>query len=172
MTRKADDAQLVAYKNRFREVTDYICEKYKIDLKDFASFFGLNLSPGVINNYRTGRNYMAQEILVEFEKIPEFDVYYVLFGKRTTKDKELTLVVSDDFNYPVLQKGDTVEYEKANSVIEQCFYVIAFENRQIVRKLQKTSDSIKIIAVNKDYDDTYAEKIEVVGKVINLTREL
>lgn len=170
--KKTDEAQLLAYKKRFCEVTDQICEKYKIDLKDFASFFGLNLSTSVINNYRTGRNYMAQEILVEFEKIPEFDVYYVLFGKRTAKDKELTLFVSDDFNCPVIQKNDIVEYEKANSVIEQGFYIIAAENRQIVRKLQKTSESIKIIAVNKDYDDIYSEKIEVVGKVINLTREL
>lgn len=80
---------------------------------------------------------------------------------------DLAFQVDGNSMEPVFENGDIIFVEKMDEIINGALMVVTIENEAFIKKVYLENDCIRLVSLNKDYEDIRAsEGIKIIGKVV------
>lgn len=88
------------------------------------------------------------------------------YGK-LPKHFDMAFKVDGNSMEPVFEDGDIIFVEKMDEIINGALMVVTIEDEAFIKKVYLDDDCIRLVSLNKEYDDIRAtEGINVIGKVV------
>lgn len=129
-----------------------------------------------ISSYLAGRFRAKQDGIFKLSQALSVDPAWLMgLDVPITQESsiEMLFVIQDDSMYPLVNKGDIATIRKTDTYENGKTYLLKYDNKEIIRKIQDNGNNIELHSMNPYYPiiNTSKDKIEIIGKVIKVENE-
>lgn len=154
-------------------------DNFEMNKEEFSDFDSIQQEFSFIRGYKIEASAGYGSIVYD-ESINGFFAY----RNKWLKDKGLVaknlmvIYAKGDSMFPTISDGDAILVNTAiKSLTDGWIYVIRQNEELLVKRLQRIKDGVKLISDNKIYESVevdfkYLNTFEVIGKVVNVSRDL